>query len=296
MSLLKKTFSSLFKTRDKIRKTFNKILNISHLTDKDFVEIEEALLSADISWNIVERIISDIKSKTNHKLDWEEILTDIFTKVISSQNAIELKRIILMVGVNGVGKTTACAKLANFLKNKNNKITLVAADTYRAAAISQLRLWSEKLKVDFISNDKSLDPAAIAYDGVNSGLYKESDYIIIDTAGRIQNSQNLMNELQKIYRVILKLSDQVSVCMNIDANIGQNSISQISEFNEYIPLDTVILNKMDGTAKGGIAISLMDKFSFPISFIGLGEKINDLEVFDMNIYIKSLISKNENSN
>ena len=129
-----------------------------------------------------------------------------------------------MVGVNGVGKTTACAKLANYFKNLNKKIILVAADTYRAAAVSQLRLWSKQLKIDCIANDQSSDSASIAYDGVNSGLSKNFDYVIIDTAGRLQNSQNLMNELQKVYKVISKLTNQITVVMNLDANIGQNSI------------------------------------------------------------------------
>ena len=153
--------------------------------------IEECLLSADISWDITERIIEKIKSSPINGSAWEEVLFNLFKDVLEVPTHAKLKKIILMVGVNGVGKTTACAKLTNFLKRQNNEVILVAADTYRAAAVNQLRLWSEMLGVSFIANDKSSDPASVAYDGVQSGIAKNADYIIIDTAGRLQNSENL---------------------------------------------------------------------------------------------------------
>ena len=198
-----------------------------------------------------------------------------------------------MVGVNGVGKTTSCAKIANYFKLKNNKVSLVAADTYRAAAVNQLKLWSDKLKIDFISNEMSSDPASVAFDGVQSGLSKNIDYIIIDTAGRLQNSENLMKELKKIFRVISKLTDNISIAINIDANFGQNSISQIENFSNYVPIDNVILNKMDGTSKGGIVMSIVEKFKLPISFIGTGEKVSDIVEFNFEDYLKSLIDLKE---
>ena len=288
MSILSKTFSSLFKTRSVIRETFKKVLKKSNLTEGDYINIEECLLGADVNWDITEKIIKKIKSQSSKNNDWEETLIELFSNIIVNKD-IELKKIVLMVGVNGVGKTTACAKLANHFKNLNKKVILVAADTYRAAAVTQLRLWSKQLNIDCIANDRNSDSASIAYDGVNSGLSKNFDYIIIDTAGRLQNSQNLMNELQKIYKVISKLSDQISVIMNLDANIGQNSISQIEEFNKIIPIDTVILNKMDGTSRGGIALSIIDNFDIPVSFIGVGEKMDHLVKFNSDDYIKSLI-------
>ena len=291
MSIFRKTFSSLFKTRSVIRDTFKKVMGKAVLTEDDYVSIEECLLGADISWDITESIIDKIKSESFKSDNWEDILVELLSDIIIV-NKKEMKKIILMVGVNGVGKTTACAKIANYLKNLNKKVILVAADTYRAAATKQLRLWSEKLNIDCISNERTADPASIAYDGVQSGLSKNFDYIIIDTAGRLQNSKNLMNELEKVYKVISKLSNEISVVMNLDVNIGQNSISQIEEFNNTIPIDTVILNKMDGTSRGGIALSIIDNFNIPISFIGVGEQMNHLIEFDSEQYIKSLIIDN----
>ena len=295
MGFLKKVFSSFSNTRKNIRSTFKNILNIDSLSKDDYMAIEECLLGADISWDITERIIEKIKSSSINGSTWEEVLFNLFKDVLEVPAHAKLKKIILMVGVNGVGKTTACAKLTNFLKRQNNEVVLVAADTYRAAAVNQLRLWSKMLGVGFIANDKSLDPASVAYDGVQSGIAKNVDYIIIDTAGRLQNSENLMNELEKVYRVISKLSDQITVIMNIDANIGQNSISQIENFNKYIPIENVILNKMDGTSKGGIAMSVIDKFKLPVSFIGIGEKMEDLIEFDMDDYLKSLINSTDDN-
>jgi len=295
MNLLKKFFSSFSNTRKNIQNTFKNVLNIDSLSENDYIAIEECLLSADISWEITEKIIEKIKLSSLDGSNWEENLFNLFKDTLKMPNPIEFKQIILMVGVNGVGKTTASAKLANFFKKQNNNVILVAADTYRAAAVNQLRLWSDMIGVGFIFNDKSSDPASVAYDGVQSGIAKKAEYIIIDTAGRLQNSENLMNELEKIYRVISKLSDQITVIMNIDANIGQNSISQIEKFSKYIPIENVILNKMDGTSKGGIVMSIIDKFKLPISFIGVGEKMDDLIEFDLDDYLKSLISSAENN-
>tara|TARA_Y100000994_G_C15663429_1_gene430527 strand:+ start:222 stop:1109 length:888 start_codon:yes stop_codon:yes gene_type:complete len=295
MGFISKIFSSIGNTRKNISNTFNKILNINFLSENDYLQIEECLLNADISWNITEQIIDQIKANPIESSNWEDILLNVFKNILNKPINAEFKQVILMVGVNGVGKTTTCAKIANSFKKNNNNVMLVAADTYRAAAINQLRLWSDSIGVSFISNDKSLDPASVAYDGVESGLAKKKDYIIIDTAGRLQNSDNLMNELKKIYRVISKLTDQITVVMNIDANIGQNSISQIEQFKNYVPIENIILNKMDGTSKGGIVLSVLDKFRLPISFIGVGEKIDDLVEFDLDDYLKSLIKSQDDN-
>ncbi len=293
MSFLKKVFSSLSNTRSNIKNTFEKVFNIDSLSEDDYTLIEECLLGADISWHVTDKIIQDIKSNPIDGSNWQEVLFNSFKNILQIPQNVEFKNIILMVGVNGVGKTTASAKLANFFKKSGNKVMLVAADTYRAAAVSQLKLWSKVIQVDFISNEKSSDPASVSYDGVESGLAKKIDYIIIDTAGRLQVSDNLMNELEKVYRVISKLTRQITVVMNVDSNIGQNSVSQIEKFNKCIPLDNIILNKMDGTSKGGVIMSIVDKFKIPVSFLGVGEKVNDLVEFEMNDYLNSLIDINE---
>ena len=292
MSLLKKVFSGLSSTKKNIKNTFEKVFNIDSLSDNDYMLIEECLLGADISWVVTDKIIQEIKSKSIDGSNWQEVLFNSFKNILEIPNSVEFKNIILMVGVNGVGKTTASAKLAKFFKDSGNRVMLVAADTYRAAAVEQLRLWSKTMQVDFISNEKSSDPASVSYDGVESGLAKKIDYVIIDTAGRLQVSDNLMNELKKIYRVISKLTNQITVIMNVDSNIGQNSISQIEKFNRYVPIDNIIINKMDGTSKGGVIISIIDKFKIPVSFLGIGEKMDDLVKFEMNDYLKSLIDIN----
>jgi len=293
MSFFDKIFSSITNTRKNISNTFDNLLNIDSLSTEDYESIEECLLGADISWSIVEKTIEIIRNENKNNKNWQKALYKSFKQNLNFIEHVKFKKVILMVGVNGVGKTTSCAKIANYFKLKNNKVSLVAADTYRAAAVNQLKLWSDKLKIDFISNEMSSDPASVAFDGVQSGLSKNTDYIIIDTAGRLQNSENLMKELEKIFRVISKLTDDISIAINIDANFGQNSISQIENFSNYVPIDNVILNKMDGTSKGGIVMSIVEKFKLPISFIGTGEKVSDIVEFNFEDYLKSLIDLKE---
>ena len=293
MSFFDKIFSSITNTRKNISNTFDNLLNIDSLSTEDYESIEECLLGADISWSIVEKTIEIIRNENKNNKNWQKALYKSFKQNLNFIEHVKFKKVILMVGVNGVGKTTSCAKIANYFKLKNNKVSLVAADTYRAAAVNQLKLWSDKLKIDFISNEMSSDPASVAFDGVQSGLSKNIDYIIIDTAGRLQNSENLMKELEKIFRVISKLTDDISIAINIDANFGQNSISQIENFSNYVPIDNVILNKMDGTSKRRYSNVNSGKFKLPISFIGTGEKVSDIVEFNFEDYLKSLIDLKE---
>ena len=194
-----------------------------------------------------------------------------------------------MVGINGTGKTTSAAKLGGYYSNGGDKVSLVAADTFRAAAVEQLSIWSKRLNVHFTANDKSLDPASVAYDGILSGIANAHDRIIIDTSGRINNAPNLMKELGKMYSVALKLTEEVDVLMTIDANTGQNGIQQAREFLIYIPLSGIILTKMDGTARGGIAVQIMKELDLPVYFMGVGEEVDDLIPFKLKDYINSLI-------
>lgn len=290
MNIFKKTFNSISETRNKIKQSFSNIFSFSNLTQEDVNEIEECLLSSDISWTLTEEIIDKIKINKEKFNSWQELLVNSIDKSINyNDSSKELKKIIIIVGINGSGKTTTAAKLAKYFVDNNKSVTLVAADTYRAAAVEQLKIWAERINIDFVSNSKTSDPASISYDGANSGLKKGKNHIIIDTAGRLHTSKNLMLELEKIFRVVGKLSNEISVCMTLDANIGQNGIKQVEEFGKYLPISNIILNKMDGTAKGGIALSIIKSLSIPISFLGIGEKYDDLIPFNFKKYIESLI-------
>jgi len=293
MNIFKKTLLNLKNTKSKIRETFKKIKFNNSLTKQDIENIEDCLLGADVGWELTENIISQIELSKD-KLNWEDVLIN---SIKSNLNKFEIKdimfkQIVIVIGVNGSGKTTTSAKLAQIFKDKNKKITLVAADTFRAAAVEQLKIWAERISVNFISNNNSSDPASIAYDGANSGIKNNHDHIIIDTAGRLHTSTNLMHELEKIYRIVSKLTDQITIIMCIDANIGQNSIKQVQEFNKYLPIDNIIVNKMDGTAKGGIVLTILQSLKIPISFLGIGESYSDITPFNLDNYLNSMVKEN----
>jgi len=289
MSLIKKAFSGILNTKDKIKETFSRISLNNSLNEDDYNSIEECLIESDVSWKLTEKIINEIKKNYKKNDKWQFLLKDSIKKSIFNLDKITLKKIIIIIGVNGSGKTTTSAKLSYFLKKQNKEITLVAADTFRAAAVNQLKIWSERINVNFISNINSSDPASIAYDGSKSGIAKNHDHVIVDTAGRLHTSVNLMKELEKIIKVISKLTEDISVIMTLDANIGQNAIKQVQEFNKYIPVEGIIINKMDGSAKGGALLSIMNELKIPILFNGIGEKIEDFIEFDFNKFLESMI-------
>ena len=291
ISFLKKTISGLTKTRSKLSSLFAKISGKTILTDDDIQDLEEALLGADIGWELTDSIIEQLKAPDKAEITREDRFQQCIQQYLSDVNEVgELQKVILLVGINGTGKTTSAAKLGGYFSSSGQSVSLVAADTYRAAAVEQIRIWAERLNLHLTANDKSADPASVAYDGVSKGLTKNFDRIIVDTSGRLHTSANLMKELEKIYRVVLKLTDAVDVLITIDANTGQNGLQQAQEFAKYIPLTGVILTKMDGTARGGIAIQIMKELNLPVYFLGVGEQVDDLVPFDRESYIKGLIS------
>lgn len=291
ISFLKKTISGLTKTRSKLSNLFAKISGKTILTDDDIQDLEEALLGADIGWELTDSIIEQLKVPDKAEISREDRFQQCIQQYLSDVNEVgELQKVILLVGINGTGKTTSAAKLGGYFSSSGQSVSLVAADTYRAAAVEQIRIWAERLNLHLTANDKSADPASVAYDGVSSGITKNLDRIIVDTSGRLHTSANLMKELEKIYRVVLKLTDAVDVLITIDANTGQNGLQQAQEFAKYIPLSGVILTKMDGTARGGIAIQIMKELNLPVYFLGVGEQVDDLVPFDRESYIKGLIS------
>ena len=294
MSFFKKTLNSLLNTSDKFKNILLPFSKKTKLSQNNIDQLEETLLQSDMGWELSETLIDKMKVLDNRFNSWEDQLINIISNEVNQvTRKKDLSKVILIVGVNGTGKTTSAAKLANFYKSKNEKVMLVAADTYRAAAVEQLEIWSKKVGVKLISNKLSNDSASIVFDGIKSGLSKGYDRIIIDTAGRIQNSKNLMNELEKIYRVGTKLVKHCDIFITIDANFGQNAISQVESFNSKIPLSGIILTKLDGTAKGGVVLSLMKKYAIPICFIGNGESLNDLIPFNFKEYIYALLGKEE---
>ena len=210
---------------------------------------------------------------------------------INNDKSSVSNKILLIIGVNGTGKTTTAAKLANYYKSKGNDVVLVAADTYRAAALDQLEIWSNRIDVRLISNQSAKDPSSGIYDGMDASNSQNSNIVIIDTAGRLHTNKNLMFELKKMKRTILEnFADySLSTIITIDATLGQNSLFQAKEFLNYIHIDSVALTKMDGTARGGIVFGLNKELNIPIEFIGIGENIEDLEKFDHNHYINSIL-------
>ena len=296
LSIIKKTFKGLTKTRNKLANVFSGLTGKSFLDNDDLEKLEDSLLQADLGWEVVDEVVQALSRKRDKSQPWNERFLDVMMHQLSG-NAEKrpFQRVILLVGINGTGKTTSSAKLAGYFSEKGENVTLVAADTYRAAAVAQIREWSQKLKLNLVSNEGTTDPAAVAFDGVNSGLSKNMDRIIVDTAGRLHNSTNLMQELEKMHRVIKKLTNEVQVFITIDANTGQNGLAQAREFNNYIPLDGVILTKMDGTARGGIAVPIMAELSLPIYFMGVGEQVDDLIPFNRESYLKGLIGISEGS-
>lgn len=294
-NFIKKTFSGLHKTRKNIINTFSKIHGKKYLNQDELDELESVLFQSDLSYELTMEIINEFESKTLDDMEtWEDKFIELIKlKVAKENDNSDNAKIYLIIGVNGTGKTTTSAKICNYYKNRGFKSMLVGADTYRAAAVEQLKMWSKKLNVKFVSNELTKDPASIVYDAVTSGLKDNFDKIIIDTAGRLHNSVNLMQELEKVYRVSKKFNEKVKVVLVIDSNVGQNGMNQALEFSKFIPVDSLVLTKMDGTAKGGIAVSMVDKLNIPIDFIGMGEGVDDLVPFELETFLKGLIS-NEN--
>ncbi len=286
---LNKTISGLAKTRQKLAEVFAALSGKKILSPHDLDRLEEALLQADLGWEVVDAVMETLRKPDDKNKSWEDRFMDTVRSMLPEDELTSPdKRVILLVGINGTGKTTSAAKLAGYFARQKENVTLVAADTYRAAAVEQIRQWSKRLGVHLVANEGTADPAAVTYDGINSGFSRSMDRIIVDTAGRLHTSANLMKELQKIHRVAQKITDDISVYITIDANTGQNGLTQAREFNKYLPIDAIILTKMDGTARGGIAVPIMLELKLPVKYLGVGEKVDDLIPFDMKSYLSGL--------
>ena len=293
---MKNIFKALTQTREKVTKAFN-ILTKNKVASDSIDELEQLLLSADMGYETVESILNLVKNNKDEDfiINVQEHLIRILPKVDKDLTVFNEPSIIIVIGVNGTGKTTTVAKLAKFYKGQNNEVLMIAADTYRAAAVDQLKLWSKRLDVKIVYNDKSQQPSSVLFDGLNAAKSNQIETVIVDTAGRLHTYKNLMQELEKMYYLAKNKFPEykVSTLMTLDASFGQNSLIQVEEFLKFIEVDSVILTKMDGTAKGGIVFPLYKNLNVPVSFLGLGEDVDDLIIFDSSEYVKSLIGINE---
>ena len=306
---LNKLKEGLSKTKDGLFGKVNRLIKARKKIDDEFLsELEEIFLLSDMGFDTAEIIIANIKEKAKEqKYEGEEELNKIVfgeIKKIFSQTTSAFKTfdfeiqkkpyVIMIVGVNGVGKTTSIGKLAYNFKNAGKSVLIGSADTFRAAANEQLEIWSKRAGVEIIQNPKSNDPASVAYDTISAAVNRNIDVVIIDTAGRLHNKSHLMEELKKIKRVMQKVIPHTpdEVFIVLDATTGQNGLNQVKEFSNALEgITGIILTKLDGTAKGGIVVKIDKEMGVPVRFIGVGEKIDDLQVFDSESFITALFEK-----
>ena len=289
---LAKTKNALFGRLDQLFRGFSKV-------DEDMLEeLEEVLITADVGVGPTEKIIDRLRGKIRaEKITEPEkvktALEEILVSMIGDGEPLVLDTkpsVILVIGVNGVGKTTSIAKIANLLKSEGKSVILAAADTFRAAAVDQLKIWADRVGVDIISHGEGSDPAAVVFDAVNAAKSRHSDVLIIDTAGRLHNKKNLMDELAKINRVVDRELPGCSreTLLVLDATTGQNAVSQAKEFRNSAPLTGLVLTKLDGTAKGGIVFSIREELGIPVKFICVGEQVDDLQYFKADEFVSAL--------
>lgn len=300
----KKLVSGLAKTRDNIVSGIDSIFSGFSSIDEDFYdEIEEILIMGDIGVATTNKIIEELKDQVKEKkikdpVECKQLLIDSIKKQMDiGENAYEFekeKSIVLVIGVNGVGKTTSVGKLASQLKGQGKKVIMAAADTFRAAAIEQLTEWSHRAGTDLIAQQEGADPAAVIFDAIKAAKSRKADVLICDTAGRLHNKKNLMEELKKIDRIIEKEYSEVyrENLIVLDGTTGQNALVQAKQFMECTNITGVILTKLDGTAKGGIAVAIQSELGIPVKYIGIGEKIDDLQKFNADEFVDALFHTN----
>lgn len=296
----KRLVSGLTKTRDSIVSSIDGIFNGFSKIDEDFYEdLEEVLIMGDLGVNATYAVLDDLreKVKTQHikePADCKQILIDsIKEQMRVGDTAYEFEHrtsVVLIIGVNGVGKTTTIGKLAGKLRAQNKKVVLAAADTFRAAAGEQLVEWARRADAELIGGQDGADPAAIVYDAVQAAKARRADVLLVDTAGRLHNKKNLMEELKKINRVLEREYPEAyrETLVVLDGTTGQNALAQAKEFNEVADITGIVLTKMDGSAKGGIAVAIQSELKIPVKYIGVGETIDDLQKFDSDEFVNAL--------
>lgn len=302
MGFFSKLAEGLTKTRNNIMNSVSNIFTGHDIIDDDFYEeLEETLIMADLGITTTTSVIENLKDKVKElkikdPADCKKLLMDSLKEQMQVKpDAYDFenkKSVVLMIGVNGVGKTTSVGKLASQLKNSGKKVLVAAADTFRAGAIEQLTEWARRSDVELIAQSEGSDPAAVVFDAVNAAKARNVDVLICDTAGRLHNKKNLMDELNKIYRIVSKEYPEAAVetLVVVDGTTGQNAKEQARQFSEVAPVNGIVLTKLDGTAKGGIAIAIESELSIPVKYIGIGEKIDDLQKFDADEFVEALFN------
>lgn len=300
MGFFDKLKEGLGKTKSSFDEKINNAFSVFRKVDEELLEeLEEILITSDIgmdtSINIISKLRDRIKKENIKDVeDVKQALREEMAQILNIDNSLKLDTkpsIILVVGVNGVGKTTSIGKIANRLKQDGKKIVIAAADTFRAAAVEQLEIWAKRSGCDIVKKEEGADPASVVYEAIKITKETNADILICDTAGRLHNKKYLMDELAKIQKVIDKELPECSkeVLIVLDATTGQNAISQVSAFKETTPLTGIVLTKLDGTAKGGVVLGIVDENKIPIKFIGVGEQIDDMELFDANDFVKAIL-------
>ena len=301
MGFFDKLKQGLSKTKSSFDEKLNNVFSNFRKVDEELLdELEEALIMSDVVVETSTKIITNLRNKIKkEKIEDEQAvkqaLRDEIKNVLEEvDNTLKLETtpsVILVVGVNGVGKTTSIGKIANRLKQDGKKVVVAAADTFRAAAVEQLEIWANRAGCDIVKREEGTDPAAVVYDAVKIAKEKQADVLICDTAGRLHNKKYLMDELVKIKKVIDKELPEASkeVLMVLDATTGQNAISQVIAFKETVNITGLVLTKLDGTAKGGVVIGIVAENKVPVKFIGIGEQIDDMEIFNSNDFVNALI-------
>ena len=296
--------AGLAKTRDNIVESFTDVFGASHIDDDFYENLEETFIMADMGYETTEKVIEGLKQKVeNSHIKEPAACKELVINIIKNQMSVDdsaydfenKKSVVLVIGVNGVGKTTTIGKLAAQYRQRGKKVLMAAADTFRAAAIDQLKTWADRAQVDIISHNEGADPAAVVYDAVAAAKARDTDILLVDTAGRLHNKKNLMEELKKINRVIDREYPDAfrETLVVLDATTGQNALAQAKEFNEVTDITGIVLTKMDGTAKGGIAVAIQSELGIPVKYIGVGETIDDLQKFDSEECVNALFYREE---
>ena len=295
--LFSRLWQGLSKTRGNVAGRVDELIEATETIDEDFYEdLVDILIMSDMGVRTSDKVIQELKTRVARERITDakkarEILKDILKEIMGMpRKPLKWPMVMLVVGVNGVGKTTTIGKLAMRFKDARHSVVLAAADTFRAAAGDQLQIWADRAQVPIVRHAEGADPAAVVFDGVQKAKASEADLLIVDTAGRLHNKKNLMEELHKISRVITREYEEAEVrtLLVIDATTGQNGLQQAREFSEVADVSGIVLTKLDGTAKGGIAVAIMDELKLPVLYIGVGEGIEDLQAFDANAFVDAI--------